>query len=402
MSEYRYAALDASGRERTGVVRADTEALAAAALEERGFHHASIEEEAQPSLFERSLRIRRGAPRKELVVFYRELSVLVSAEVPLVSALATITGQTANPVLREALTSVTDDVESGGRLSDALAAFPHLFSSFIVAIVRSGEGTGRLAETLEYLADEQEKDYELISKIRGALSYPAFIVTGLIGVGIVVLVWVVPKLTAVIAETGAALPLPTRILIATSGFAGRFWWLALLLAICGIAAMRVALQTPGGRYAIHAFLLSLPVFGGLFQRIAIVRWSRSLETLLAGGVDLSGALTVSRDVVGNAVFESLIDETRREVADGRSITTALSESRYVPRMLPQMLAVGEDTGKLQEVLRRMSQFFSKEIDRLVANLTNLIEPFVMLLLGIGVGGMVAAVILPMYSIATSF
>lgn len=402
MPDFRYYATDASGRERTGLVRTDAEDLARAALEERGFQIVELYEESPPSLLERSIRIGRGVPLRDLVVFYRQLSLMVSANVALVEALREVASGAARPALREAANEVADDVESGGRLSDALRARDTLFTPFVVNMIRSGERSGQLAEVLEYLADEQEKDFELTSRVRGALAYPAFIVVGLVAVGLVVLVWVVPKLTELITETQTVLPLPTRLLIGVSGFAARFWWLLLVLAVGGAVALRVASQTRNGRYLLHAILLRVPIMGGLFSKIATVRFARSLETLLSGGVDLPGALVTAHDVVGNAVFEEAIFRAREEVSDGRPLAASLRESGAFPALVTQLIAVGETTGTLRQVLGRIASFTTKEVDRTVGSLVSLIEPIVILILGVAVGGMVAAVILPMYSIATQF
>lgn len=400
--DFTYRARDAEGVVRTGRVRAETEDLATSALTERGFRDVALEAAEEPGLFGKALRLRGKIPRKEIVVFARQLSVLASADVPMVGSLRTTAAQTVHPRLREILATIADEVEAGSRLSDAMSEHPEAFSDFLVNMIRSGETSGRLSEVLEYLADQEEKDYDLIVKIRGAMMYPAFIITGMVGVGFVLMTFVIPKLTDVLAQSGGVLPLPTRILVATSGIFARFWWLILIGIAGAVVGLRLYIRTPQGRYRWDRIKLSIPIFGRLFRRIALVRFTRSMETLLSGGVDTTSALAVAADVVGNAVYRNIILETQREVADGSSITSVFERSTLVPTMLPQMLAIGEETGRLTEVLKRLSQFYTREIDNLVANLVNLIEPLIMVVLGVGVGLIVVAVILPMFNLATAF
>jgi type II secretory pathway component PulF len=283
-----------------------------------------------------------------------------------------------------------------------MAAKPGVFTNFTVNMIRSGETSGRLSEVLEYLADQEEKDYDLRSKIRGAMLYPAFVISGMAVLGFVMMTFIVPKLTGVLKESGAVLPLPTRILIAVSGFFANFWWLILIMAIGAAFGIRFALKTEQGRLVWDKLKLRLPIFGNLFRLIYIVRFTRSLETLLAGGVDMVTALNAVAEVVSNAVYRQLILETRKEVSDGNSIVTVFSGHPEVPPMLTQMLSVGEETGKLRVILTRLSSFYGREIENTVAALVTLIEPMIMVVMGIGVGIMVAAVILPMYSLASSF
>ena len=400
--EFTYSARDAEGRTRSGIVRAATEDLATAALTERGFREVALQPVEAPGILGFKLRLPTKIPRKELVVFARQLSVLAAANIPMVSALRTTAAQTVHPRLREILITVADEVEAGSKLSDALGEHPDAFSEFVVNMIRSGETSGQLSEVLEYLAEQEEKDFDLLNKIRGAMMYPAFIVAGLVGVGFVLMVWVIPKLTGVLAETGATLPAPTRALMAVSGFMSSYWWLILIGTAAALIGLRLYIKTPQGRYYWDSFKIRLPVFGGLFRRIALVRFTRSMETLLSGGVDTTSALAVAADVVGNEVYKRIILETQREVADGSSITVVFARSSVVPSMLPQMMAVGEETGRLLDVLKRLSQFYTREIDNLVANMVSLIEPLIMVVMGVGVGLIVAAVILPMYSIATAF
>ncbi|TAK05569.1 type II secretion system F family protein [Patescibacteria group bacterium] len=401
MPLYDYVARNRSGKEVRGVVNADTPEFAASTLTDRGLLDVQITEHIRVATVESLLARLKRISRRDIVIFARQLSVLVSANVPLVQSLRALINQTTNSQLQKVLESVADEVEAGAKLSDAMAQH-HAFSDFMVNMIRSGETSGRLADVLEYLADQEEKDYDLTAKIRGAMMYPAFIVTGLSIVGFVMVTWVLPKLTDVLAETGAQLPLSTRILIGVSSFFQHWWWLVIILVVGAIVGLQFAIRQPLGRAVWDAMKIRMPIFGGLFKRIALVRFARSMDTLLAGGVDEVTALGIASNVVGNATYRDILLRTQKEVEDGNSIVTVMSGNKAVPVMLVQMLAVGEDTGKIREVLRRLAAFYNREIDNMVGNLVTLIEPLIMVIMGVAVGTMVAAVILPMYNIANSF
>ncbi|MDP1709391.1 MAG: type II secretion system F family protein, partial [Candidatus Komeilibacteria bacterium] len=293
-------------------------------------------------------------------------------------------------------------VDGGARLSDAFGRYPDVFSHFYVSMVRSGETAGKLDEVLNYLADQQEKDFDLMNKTRGAMIYPAFILSGLIVVGIVMMVFVVPKLTGILQETGGELPITTRLLIGISGFMTTYWWLGVMLFIGGVIGLYYYRKSEAGHKQIDFIILKMPIFGPIiFQKLFLVRFTRSLSTLLSGGVSLPEALKITSEVVGNDVYKEVIVQTIKEVEDGNSIATVFLTSSVVPNMVAQMLAVGEQTGRIDTVLVRLSDFYTREVDNAVANLVTLIEPLILMLMGVAVGVMVAAILLPLYNLATS-
>ncbi|MBI4457540.1 type II secretion system F family protein [Candidatus Uhrbacteria bacterium] len=402
MPLFDYIAADATGATSRGAVEAATAELALDTLKDRGLNVQSLEERAPVSFFARALPSFGGIPIKAIVIFSRQFSILVGAQVPIVESLRTVANQTQHRRMREIVFDVADEVEAGTPLSTAMAKYPAAFSDFFVNMIKSGETTGRLEEIMIYLADQMERDYDLMTKIKGAMIYPAFIMIGLVGVGFVMMVFVVPKLTAVLQESGAQLPLPTRILIGTSSFFQRYWILILVAAGGGGAGLRAWTATPGGKKIWDFIKLKVPVFGALFQRIYIVRFTRSFSTLLSGGVEQVRALEISADIVGNATYAAQIRETAKEVSDGNSVTTVFTREGTMPKMVPQMMSVGESTGRLHEVLAKLTDFYSRELQNLVTNLVSAIEPLIMLIMGLAVGVMVAAIILPMYSLSANF
>lgn len=401
MAYFRYRAKDELNQTTEGIVQAATTDVAAELLRDQGLTILGLEEERR-DLLQRSLKIFNRVRSKDIVIFSRQLSVIVSAAIPLVQGLRILVNQLERPVLRSAISEVADDVEGGAKLSSALSRHPEMFSNFYVSIVRSGETSGKLDEIMNYLADQSEKDYDLQSKIRGAMIYPAFIFGGLILVGILMMVFVVPELTGILQETGAQLPLTTRILIAVSDFLRNQWWLVAGIIGAIIIGLQIFLRTPNGQEAWSRFLLRLPIFGPLLQKIILVRFSQSLNTLLSGGVVLSKSLRIVADIVDNTVYKALMLETVREVEAGNPVATAFLRSKDVPLMVSQMLNLGEKTGRINTILEKIASFYTREVDNTVRNLVTLLEPLVMVIMGVAVGAMVSAIILPLYNVAQGF
>jgi len=397
---YDFKAKDAEGKDIQGVVEAQSEQTAQEALEERSLIPIMITARATESKLQTFKLFDRVKP-KELVVFFRQLSTMSAANLPIVAALRILIKQTESQKLKTIISEIADEVDGGARLSQAFARHPDVFNNFYVNMVRSGETSGHLDEVLSYLADQREKDYDLMSKIRGAMIYPAFILSALCVVGVIMMVFVVPRLTSILTETGGELPLATKILIGTSGFMTKFWWLLLIFVVGAVAGLRFSLKQRPVRRWWDWMKIKLPVFGKLFQRIYIIRFTRSMNTLLKGGVPLPHALEITAEVVGSAVYRDLILRTVKQVQDGNPIAVEFVNSPEVPVMVSHMLSVGETTGQLEQILDRLTQFYAREVDNLVSNLVSLVEPLIMIVMGLAVGVMVAAIIMPMYNLASS-
>ncbi|MFH1427615.1 MAG: type II secretion system F family protein, partial [Patescibacteria group bacterium] len=339
---------------------------------------------------------------KDIVIFSRQFSVMISANVALVQALKIIEDQTDNIRLKMIISEVADEVDSGSRLSESLEKRSDVFSDFYINVIKSGETSGKLDEVLRYLADEMEKDYDMMSKIKGAMIYPAFVFFGLGVVGVIMMVFVVPKLTEILVESGVELPITTRMLIGTSDILSSYWWLLIIIFVGIIIGFKYYLKTPFGRKYFDFIKLKVPIFGKLFQRIYLVRFTRSMNTLIVGGVAITKSLEIAADVVGNEIYKELIKETSKAVEDGDSISSVFINSKEIPGMVSQMMSVGEKTGKLDVVLEKITDFYSREINNVVANLMTLMEPIIMSVIGVAVGVMVAAIILPMYNLASAY
>ncbi|MEK7167206.1 MAG: type II secretion system F family protein [Patescibacteria group bacterium] len=400
--QYRAKTLQEEFKE--GIIEAPNEEMASAILTENNLIILSLKEKEKKISFGENLNIPflNKVKSKDIVIFSRQLAVMATVGLPIVQALRILAKQTPNPAFKTILSGITEDVNGGEKFSQALAKYPDIFSNFFVNMIRSGETSGQLDQALNYLADQEEKNYDLISKIKGAMIYPVFIVLGLVAVGTIMMIFVVPKLTEVIIQSGAKLPLPTQILIFTSNALKNYWWL-FGIAIFGIIfGIRNYIKTLGGRKNWDFLKLKLPVFGKLSQKIYLVRFSQGLASLIVGGIPLNQGLKIIADLVGNVIYKNLILTTLKEIEDGRPIITAFEQSDVIPSLVTQMMDIGEKTGKLDSVLNKIAEFYSREIDNMVSNLTALIEPLVILLLGGAVGVMVASIIMPMYNVTTQF
>ncbi|PIY97013.1 MAG: hypothetical protein COY66_01610 [Candidatus Kerfeldbacteria bacterium CG_4_10_14_0_8_um_filter_42_10] len=401
MSIYDYKAKDLKGNTVTGAVEASSEMVAADLLKEKDYIVLALSERKRKTLFQSSLGFLHRVPRKEIVVFARQLSVMISATVPIVKALRILTKQAENVTFKIILSEVADEVDGGAKLSDALARYPQVFDDFFTHMIKTGETTGKLDETLNYLADQKEKDYDLTSKIKGAMIYPIFILCGLFAVGAVMMIFVIPKLTGVLEEAGAELPFSTKMLIGVSNFLQNFWWMIIIIIIAIIALYRVIYRTERGKVQIDLIKLKIPVFGTMFKKIYLTRFARSFSNLIASGVPIAHSLEIVADVVGNSIFKDLTRKTIKEVEDGNSVATVFAKSKIVPVMVTQMLMVGEQTGRIDLILNKLADFYAKEVENLVANLVSLIEPLIIAVLGAGVAVLVVSILLPLYSLSTA-
>ena len=402
MPRFKYRANDQKGQTKVGFVEADNLEIATDTLKDTGLMIVSIEPEAGGGLLAFEIPFFNKVPIKEIVIFSRQFSVLMGAKVPIFKGLQTVAKQTQHKVLKKRLLSIADEVESGTSLSMAMAKYPEVFGNFFVNMIKSGETTGRLEEVMNYLADQMEKDYDLTSRIKGAMTYPAVVMSGLVIIGYIMMAFVVPKMTATLTESGAKLPWTTVTLIAVSSFFQHYAIQIGIGSVLFIAALQWYIRTPKGKVIWDSLILYLPVFGLLLQRIYLVRFTQSFGTLLTGGVDIPASLEVCADIVGNAKYRDMIIRTKKEVTDGNSLTTIFAKEKSIPIMVSQMLAVGEETGRLDAVLAKMTEFYTRELQQLVSNLVAAIEPIIMLIMGGAVGIMVAAIMLPMYSMATQF
>ncbi len=400
MPIFLYKAKNNNKKFKTGRIVAVNEDLALKYLTNRGF--SSILLKILPQLEFKVISIFSRITGKDLVIFSRQFSIMMTANVSITEALLTIFEQTENIKFKDIISKVAYDVDNGVLLSDALKKHPRVFSNFYCSVVKAGETSGKLDNVLEYLADEIEKDYDLVKKFRGALIYPAFIMTGLFIVGIVFIFFVLPSLTTILQETGGELPLSTRLVIGASNFLQNYYLFLIIAVISIIIFLRFYLKTGNGKRVKNYVSINFPIIGKIFRLVYLVRFSSSLSTLLKGGVSLIKSLEISTEIINNYYYSDAIDKSIEEINEGGSVSSSLIDSPYFPKMVPQIMMVGEKTGRMEESLDEIAKFYEKELNGKLNNLNSLLEPLIMVIMGIGVGIMVAAIILPMYNMASQF
>ncbi len=403
MPQYRYKGLNRKREEIEGIVEAEADSAAGDILLERGFTVTEVKEiRKELDLLSLANSIFGKVSTKDLAIMLRQLSILVSAAIPLVQALRLLSEQTSKEKLRQALTEIASEVDGGSKLSSAFARFPKIFSEYFINMVRSGETTGRLDEVLTYLAEQQERDYDLQGKVIGAISYPAFIVCVIVLVGFVMMTFVLPKMLEMFKQMGPDIKLPwtTQLLMAISGFMSAYWIFVIIGFVGAIVGIGFLLRTHTGKLFFDRLKLKIPIFGTLFKDIAIVRFTRGFGTILVGGVTIPMGLRIVRNIMGNSVFEDLIDQTIREVEDGNTISGAFARSKEIPKMVAHMIAVGEQTGRLDDVLKKLTEFYVREVNVTIETTLSLVEPAIMVLLGVAVGILVSGILMPMYSLSS--
>lgn len=335
---------------------------------------------------------------KELAIFTRQFSVMIDAGLPLVQCLEILSSQQENKAFARMLAGVRGAVEGGASLANALRQYPKAFDDLFTNMVEAGESGGILDVILQRLSTYIEKAVKLKRSVRSALIYPVAVVVIAGGVVMLLLWKVVPIFTTLFAGLGAALPLPTRIVIGLSHFVGSFGPLLIVLAILLVIGLRWYYGTPSGRMAIDALILKIPVLGSLMRKIAVARFSRTLGTLITSGVPMLEAMDITSRTSGNAVVEKAISQVRKAIEGGRTIVDPLRETNVFPNMVVQMIGVGEQTGALDSMLQKVADFYEEEVDSAVGDLLTALEPMIILFLGIVVGGVVISMYLPLFSL----
>lgn len=399
MPTFSYVARAKNGAKQQGTLNAPNRQAALNILQQRGLQpDRLVEERAKGGAGRLNKRVRTA----DLLVFTRQLSTVVSSGLPLLQGLDILADQTDDPNFSAIIDAVARDVEAGETFSDALRKFPRAFPDLYVSMIRAGEAGGNLDGVLLQLADYLEATEDLKRRIRSAMTYPvvAFSMILLIAAGLIV--FVVPQFAEIFASFGRELPAPTRILIRISD-ALRTWyaWGIAIVAIVGtIAALRIYRQTETGRYNLDAFKLRLPIFGDLMRKVAISRFTRTLSTLTRSGVAILHALEIVERTAGNEVYARAIRQAADSVRNGETLAEPLARSEVFPAMVTRMIAVGEKTGALEAMLMKISDFYDSEVRAKVDTLTSLIEPILIALMGVIVGGIVIALFMPILQLSS--
>lgn len=398
--KFLYQARNKEGQIKTGVVVANDQMRAEQLLEENGLVIVSLEEQ-KDDIFDQLNPFGKSVSNKDIVLFSRQLSTLISARVPILQALRILEDQITNQYLLSIIRDLISSVENGESLSLSMTKHPRVFGTVYVSLVKSGEASGSLDKALVYLSDQLEKDYELLSKVKGAMTYPTFVLGALGVVGILMFKFVLPNLTSVLEEQGGSLPTVSVYLIAFTKWFGVYWWAVILLVVGGILGFRFYIRTTMGRYQWDRLKLHLPIAGDILRKIYLTRFSRNLSTLVVGGIPIIKAMEIVSDIIGNVIYRDLLLNAVAEIQNGKSISDGLSGHSEFPLIVIQMIKVGEQTAQLDDILAKLASFYEKEVDNKISTLTTLLEPIIMIILGLGVGVLVAGVLMPIYNMASN-
>lgn len=402
--KFDYEAKTKQGQLQSGVIEASTREAAIDILQRHDLIILKLQAETEAPMLGKNIRFFEKVKNKDMVVFSRQLSTLFGARVPLVESLQILAGQTTSQHFQGIILDLAKELQGGMALSQAMSKYPKVFSSFYVSMIKSGEVSGKLEEIFDYLAESMERQYTLTSKVFNALIYPAIVLIVFILIIIGMFVFVLPKLKAIIAESGQELPLATQAVFGISDFMINYGlWILPVVLVLAIWLGRYIFSTDEGRLFFDKLKLKLPVFGILFQKIALARFSDSLSTLVAGGLPIVQAIEITSDVVNNLAYKGILLKTADQVKNGFTISSILKMyPDVVPPMVSQMLFVGEETGKLEGILKRIAKFYSEETSRALDTLVTLIEPLMVVFLSGFVFILIAAVLIPFYNIAQGF
>lgn len=396
--QFNYQARTKDGQIQVGTVEAASQEAAASLLQKYGLYVTLLDAVKARPVYAKKLRIFGKVSGKDLVMFSRQLSILFKSKIPLAESLGVLSMQAKREAFREKISEIAEKVEAGTTFSGALSDHPKLFSPFYVSMVKSGESSGKLSEALEYLADHLEKEYDLVSKIRGAMIYPALVLSVVVIVIALMMFFIIPSLTAVLTENGQQLPLITRTVIGLSDFLRNSGWILAFGAVGLISFVVYYLKTGFGKIFLENFYLKVPVFGSFLKMVYLSRFAENLSTLITGGIPIATALEISGEVVGNTVYKDIIDKTRDEVRKGESIGSVLQKyPKFFPPVFTQMTLIGEKTGTLDSTLTNLVRFYKKEVDRAVDGLLGILEPVLVIFLALIVTVVIAAVLLPLYN-----
>ncbi|MCD8508182.1 MAG: type II secretion system F family protein [Candidatus Pacebacteria bacterium] len=398
---FKYEVIDQSGQKRTGEIDALGPDLATSALQSRGFIVIKISEVGEGSLLKKNIPFFDGVKMKDIVIMSRQLSALFDAQVSAVKAFSLMAESMGNPTLRRTLQQVTQDIQGGISISAAMRKSPAVFSDFYVNMVNAGEESGKLTETFIYLADYLERQYELSSKTQNALIYPAFVILTFIVVMTLMLVLVIPNLSAIILEAGQQIPFYTQVVISVSDFFVNYGFIVLILAIIGGFFVWRMSQSESGQYRLDMLKVRVPYIGDLFSKLYLSRIADNMNTMLSAGIPVVRSLEITGNVVGNKVYQAVMHDALEDVKAGTAISDSMKKHPEIPAIMVQMIQVGEETGSLGSILETLARFYKREVDGAVDTLIGLIEPILIVFLGLGVGFLLTSILVPIYNIASS-
>ena len=386
---------------RKGHIEAINRDAAAAMLQAKGFVPISIEQEGKtPELVKDFQHLWEGISLREVSVFFRQMATLIEAKVAIIYSMRAVADQTENVYLRTIIWDMVDDVEDGMTLSEAMSKHPDVFEPLSISMIQAGELSGNLERSISFLADNAEKNYDLTSKIKGALFYPGFVLSAAVVIGFVVSVLVLPKLTAVFKDLGVDIPWYTKILMGIGDFMSQYWWGVLFLLMGLVFGTMYYMRSEDGKREWDFIKMKIPIVGNVFKYVYLARFAENLAVLLSGGIPIVRALVIISGVVNSTAYESVILRAADEVKKGGTMSSVFARSPIFPPIVAQMIKIGEDSGKISEVLKHIAVFYGKETDSITRNLSTMLEPILITFLGVGVAVLVFAILMPIYNLSS--
>ena len=397
MKKFTYEAKDqATNKVVKSTIQAESESAAARLLTKQGFVPLSLKEQIGDGSF--FARITGRITTKDKVVFTRQLATLIGAGLPLSQSLHTVIDQTQNKQLQSVIQEIASSVEGGKSLSDSFAKHPKVFSEVFISLISAGELSGTLDEALQRVAAQQEKDAAIVGKIRGALTYPIIVLVVIFGVMAFMLFTVVPQVEKLYEDLGKQLPLLTQIMVNTANFLVSYWWLVIIIVIALGYFFNQYLQTEAGIKFKDTFKIRVPIFGKMFQKLYMARFARTSQTLLGTGVSMLDTLKITSRAVNNTLIEKSVVRAADKVQGGKALSVALLPEDVIAPLVPQMIKIGEQSGRIDEMLGKVAQIYEDELDEQIRTISTAIEPVLMVVLAVVAGGMVGAVLFPIYGL----
>jgi type IV pilus assembly protein PilC len=401
--KFKYNARTQEGELQTGFVDAANRQAALNILIGHDLFVLSMEGAEKTSWLQKTFGFLNRVKINDVMIFTRQFATLMESKVPLDNSLRSLHQQTKNVILKEAIADISSDIDAGLSLSQALERQSAIFSEFYVNMIRSAEITGRLEEVMVFLADYLEKEAGWRSRVRNALIYPTTVVALFVIVAIVMLVVVFPQIGPIFEESNVELPILTQIFLSTGYFLLAWWWILVIIAVMLIFLAIDYFQKDEGKAVLNEITVKIPVLGGIFKKIYVARFAESISVLIKGGIPLTQALEISSHTIGNVIYRDILHEIAEGVRGGASFSNLLSENEYYfPPLVGQMVAIGENTGRLEEILGRVSAFFTREVNDVLNNLVELIQPILIAVIGALIGLLFASILIPIYNLAQAF
>lgn len=396
---FNYESITNTGEKKVGSIDASSKDSAIAAIQRRGLIVSSIKEEGIKNGIFKSSFFQKRIKMKDVVIMSRQISTLFEAQVSALKAFNLLASNTENPALVKILNTISSDIESGISISEALARHPDIFSIFYVNMVKAGEESGKLTQTFSYLAEYLDRQYQLTSKTKNALIYPSFVIGVFLIVMILMFVFIVPKLEAIIKDSGQAIPFSTKIVFALSDLLINYGLFVVIGVFIFVVYIIRLSKTQSGQKYLDRLKLTTPVLKNIYIKLYLSRIADNLDTLLSSGVTIIRSIELTSVVVGNRVYEDLLKDVGEKVKGGNSLSEAFSSSPEIPAIMTGMIRVGEETGSLGSILKTLGRFYNREVNEAVDTMVSLIEPMMIVALGLGVGLLLTSVLMPIYNIA---